>query len=80
MVVRDSPPEAETVCEEARPMCATYMAAYHPAYHPPVRRPTLACSVAYVPAAVGYSLAYLEWPLADPRTHCLEAKARFPAR
>ena len=44
MVVRDSPPEAETVCEEARPMCATYMAAT--AYQPPVRLPTLP-SVAY---------------------------------
>ena len=75
MVVRDTLPEAETLCEEARPMCATYMVAT--AYQP--LSVCLHCPQWHMPAEVGYSLAYLEWPLADPRTHCL-AKARFPAR
>ena len=75
MVVRDRPPEAESLCEKARPMCAaTYMA--DTAYQ------TLSvCLPArwHMPVVVGYSLAYLEWPLADPRTHCL-TKALFPLR
>ena len=62
MVVRDSPPEAETLCEKARPMCATYMAAT--AFQP--LSVCLHCPQWHMPAVVGYSLAYLEWPLADP--------------